>query len=166
MTPIQATFVGYSSRPCTLFSAYNTHTGVLAISVEADYRKDRREGCVVITNDKTVDRDALFSDDHLHDAIAAFFLLQAGMASDNKSPRLVFSEKTQRVNPSNAIEKDGMDASGPRYRISESITCAQMAALATAWYASCRADSVEGALEMFDKVNALNDLLSGKIVSI
>ena len=74
----------------------------------------------------------------------------------------MFSERAARSNPEQSIEKDGMDSSGPRFRISEGVTCGQMAALATCLHAS-RSGTIEQALNMFDALNALS---SGEIITI
>lgn len=163
---IQTTIVGYSGKPCSLFSVYDNDSKVLVISVEADYRRERRQDCMIITNDTEIERDGLFSEEELKASISAFFNMQAGVAIDGKSNRLVFSDKAARANPAQSIEKDGMDASGQRFRISESITCAQIAALATCWYANTRYGSVEKALDMADSINALEQLHYGGIWTI
>ena len=40
----------------------------------------------------------------------------------------------KRASPESAIEKDGLDSNGPRFRIAEGVTCGQIAALATCLY--------------------------------
>ncbi|SET41480.1 hypothetical protein SAMN05216326_12568 [Nitrosomonas marina] len=144
---IQSTFSGYGGGACTLFSLYDTDTNVLAIGVQAEFRKERRKDCIVITNDHDIDRDTLFTDDDIKAAISAFYALQQGVASDGKGARLVFSERAARSNPASSIEKDGIDVNGPRYRISENVTCGQMAALATCLHA-IKAGKVEQMLGM------------------
>lgn len=166
MIPIQSTIVGYQGMPKTLFSAYNPDTRVLVVSVEADYRAERRNECMVITNDDSVDRDMLFGEDDLQAAIESFFMLQGGVASDGKSPRLVFSEKAARANPTQSIEKDGMDTSGQRYRISENITSAQIAALAACWYAERKVKTIDSILDMAEKLNEIDVLAMGGIFTV
>ncbi len=161
-TKIQSTFIGYGGKPCTLFSLLDSETNILVVSAEGEYRKERRDGCVVITNDKGIPRDRLFADDDIKDAINAFYSLKNGIAVDGKSSRLAFSERAQRANPESSIEKDGIDQSGPRYRIAENITCAQMATLATCLHAM-KSSSIESALDMADE---LTRLLSGEVVTI
>lgn len=163
MIPIQATVVGFTGRPCTLFSGYDPDSGVLAVSVEAEYRRERRDGCVIITNDPDMARDVLFTEDHLRDAISAFYALQGGVATDGKSTRLGFADKAGRANPSSAIEKDGLDERGPKYRLAEGISCAQVATLATAWYAVHRAGAVQRTLQMAE---TLATLAQGGILTI
>jgi hypothetical protein len=150
MISIQSSIVGYSGKPCSLFSAYDEESKVLVVSVEADYRRERRDGCLIITNDPDIERDMLFSEEDMKEAISSFFSLQGGMAMDNKSNRLVFADKAARANPAQSIEKDGMDANGQKYRISENITCAQIAALATCNYVISRHGTVEKMMVMTD----------------
>ena len=155
MITIQATIVGYQGHPATLLSAYDPDTKVLAVMREEPYMQDRFKTSVVITNDKTINRDAYFDEEKLQDAIAAYFQLRDGLASDAISKRLVVSDRCARSDPSASIERDGMDSTGRKFRVSESITCAQIAALATCWYAESRADAVEKTLDMFDRLNEI-----------
>ncbi|SEN72092.1 hypothetical protein [Nitrosomonas marina] len=151
---IQSTFSGYGGGACTLFSLYDTDTNVLAIGVQAEFRKERRKDCIVITNDPDIDRDRLFTDDDIKAAISAFYALQQGVASNGKGSRLGFSETAARSNPTSSIEKDGIDVNGPRYRISENVTCGQMAALATCLHA-IKAGKVDQMLGMADELSML-----------
>lgn len=147
MIQIQATITGYGGRACSLFSAYDQDTRVLIIGAETEYRAVRRDGCIVLTNDPDIARDGLFEDHDLKPAIEAFYAFKSGFASDGKSPRMAFSERAVRANPEQIIEKDGLDAAGPRYRISDGATCGQMAALATFLYAS-KSTAIERAVKL------------------
>lgn len=159
---IQATFSGYAGVPCTLFSAYDVSRRILFVAKEAKLRPDRFERCIVITNDSAVTWDRLFTDDDMMRAISAYHALKQGVADDGITARLAFSDKVQRANPDGAIDRDGIDASGPRYRISDGMTCAQAAALATCLYAH-EAGAVEAAVSMADRLQLL---LSGDILTI
>lgn len=154
MLQIQATIIGYGGRACSLFSAYDPDSRVLIIGAEADYRAARRDGCIVLTNDPDIDRDALFKEDDLRPAIEAFYAFKAGVAADGKSPRVAFSERAVRANPEQIIEKDGMDSSGSKYRISEGATCGQMAALATFLHAS-KSASIERSVKLAEAFRVL-----------
>lgn len=135
MRQIQATFVGYGGKPRTIFSAYDEDADVLVIGAEADYRRERRDGCIVLSNDKSIQWDDWFGPDEMQAGINAFFELKHGLAADAKSPRIVFSDRAIRANPEQSIERDGFDETGPRYRVSDGVTCAQVAVLATCIYA-------------------------------
>ena len=144
---IQATFVGFGGMPITLFSLFDSETKVLAIAKETPYRSDRAKGCVVITNDPTIPRDELFSDDRLKPAIGAYFELRSSLSADGSSNRLNLGDTVTRNDPQSAIERDGIDASGQKYRVADSITCGQMAVLATCLYVM-KADSVQRSVDM------------------
>ncbi|MGI9213556.1 MAG: hypothetical protein ACR2HF_13875 [Methylococcaceae bacterium] len=136
MMPIQATMTGYSGKPATLFAGYDTDSRVLACSVEAAYRVERHGACAIITNDSGIQqRDMLFREADLADAIVAFYALMGGIATDGKSARLIFSDKAQRANPIDSIDKDGIGESGQKYRISDAVSNGKMATLAACWYA-------------------------------
>ena len=166
MILIQSTVSGYGGKPVSLFSAYDPDAEVLAISVEADYRRERRENCVVLTNDLTVPRDGLFTEDDMQDGINAFFSLKTGIASDGKSPRLTFGSRAGRADPSSVIEKDGVDTSGFRYRISDAVTCSQVAAVITCWYAYKRAGTLQNMFAMVDSLNSIGDRLNaGEVIT-
>ena len=164
MVKIQSTFIGYSGAPCTLFSLYEDESGVLVISVQADYKTERRDDCVIITNDSRIDRDVLFNDDSIGKAIDSYYLLKAGMSFDGSSSRLTFSDsgRASMANPESSIEKDGIDMNGPRYRISEGVTCGQMAALATCMYVM-NFDTIEQSVKMADD---LLKIMNGEVYSI
>lgn len=134
MIQIQATFKGYGGKACSLFSAYDDDKKVLVFSVESGYHTERRNGCIVLTNDLEVSREVLFKDVDLIPAIAAFYTLKSSLATDGASPRMHFAERAKRASPESAIEKDGLDSNGPRFRIAEGVTCGQIAALATCLY--------------------------------
>jgi len=165
MIPIQATIVGYNGKPCTLFSAYAKEAQVLTVVVSGEHRRDRREGCIVITNDLNIERDSLFLESEFSSAISAYFSLKDGAAQDGKSARLIFSDKAAATNPNQAIEKDGMDTSGPKYRMQE-ITNAQVAVLATCWYAASTASTINTVLDFADKLLDLDILSRGGILTI
>lgn len=156
MIPIQVTIAGYSGKPCSLFAAYDESNKVLVISLEASHRRSRRDGCAVITNDKEIDRDSLFTDENLKDSIHSFFTLNQGVAIDGKSSRLVFSDKAARANPAQSIEKDSVDSSGQKFRVSETISCAQVAALAACWYADTKYGTFSKVIGMFDALSSLD----------
>lgn len=164
---IQATIIGFGGKAVTLFSAYDSDKKILAVSTIAPYKRERFSDSLVITNDKQIDRDSLFMESDLKDAINAFFAMSGGVALDGKSARIVFGEKATRAMPSNAIEKDGLDASGTKYRISETVTCDQIATLATAWYCHNRADSTNAALDFMDSLSEkMAKLEVGRILTI
>ena len=131
---IQTSISGYGGSPCTLFSTYDEEKRIAVIAVEAEYRADRRAGCLVVTNDLHIERDELFKDEHIKPAIKSYFDLKGGVAADGQSTRLVFSDRAIRSAPESIIERDGYDENGPRYRVADGVGCAHIAALATCYH--------------------------------
>ena len=166
MIQAQATIVGYAGKPCTLFSAYNEESEILVISKDTDFRRERREGCFVITNDPDIERDALFTEEQFHEAIGAYYALAQGISMDGKSSKLAFLNQVQRANPAQSIEKDGMDANGQKYRISENISCLQIAALATCWHFNQRFGTVQKMLDLSEQILELERFHYGDIITI
>ncbi|GAB4059212.1 hypothetical protein [Uliginosibacterium sediminicola] len=144
---IQATISGFGGEPGTVFSGYDQDSKILVVSKAVGYKKDRFRSCLVITNNKDLDNESLFGVEQFNDAIKAFYALRGGVASDSRSRRLSFDNDASRANPENAIEQDGLDANGPRYRISPDLTNIQAAVLATCLYA-VNADSISDVVEM------------------
>ena len=132
-TLIQATFVGYQGEPCTVFSVYDS-TERLAVGAIKNYQKARREGCVVITNDTTLERDLFFTDEMLAEAISGYFTLRNGIAKDGGN-RLVIGQTNNRASPEGAVQALEVSTNGRKYQINPEISNAQMALLATCYYA-------------------------------
>lgn len=169
MLKIQANVIGFDGRPATVFSGYDEKTLILGIATIAkNYQRDRAEGCLLITNDLTIERDSLFTMDDLSSSIQSYFDMAGSTAIDGITPRLAFRDAAQRAKPT--IEKDGMDENGIKYRISEDSTCGQIAVLATCWFCYTRVTSIESAIDMFDELNNFNNPVSdfeiGGIISI
>lgn len=161
---IQTSISGYKDKPCTLFSAYDDESRILIISVQAnEYWNKRKDDCLVISNDREMPKDRSFSEKEFRDAIHAYCALQNGLAEDGKSNRLVIGERATRANPESAIQADGMDERGTKFRVHEDITNAQVAALATclcAYRASSIEDSVRMTEDIFDVLNGHEILMT------
>lgn len=169
MIAIQTNIAGYEGKPCSLFSSYEQDTHILTVVAESAYNKQRRDGCILISNDKKSDYDSLFSEAQFARAIDDFFTLLNGVAADGRSSRILFHEKITRANPKTAIEKDGYSENGQKFRIDDKITNLQMAVLATCYYANSCADAIENALTMFDQLNTATDyqeFLIGEIFTV
>lgn len=160
MIKIQASISGYSGSPATVFSAYDEAAGILAVSVDAAYRRDRVKDCTVIANSSAVAYDKLFTEKELPAAIDAYFAMLNGISTDGMSSRLSFGERAVRTNPDSAIEFDAMNESGKKFRVNASITNAQMAVLASCLYA-IRATEVA---DMIDMTETMLDILRGHSV--
>lgn len=162
--PIQCTISGFLGKACTLFSMLNTDTGVLVIAVEAEYRTERRNGTVVISNEE-IARDVPFTEKDILPAIRAFYALKTGIAADGKSNRLVFGERGQRANPDSAVEHDGVDSAGVKYRVSDTITNLQVACLATCLHAT-KASKIEQALSMMDEFDPSRGKINIEFITV
>lgn len=167
--PIQAIFAGFNNKAATVYSIYDDERLVLAVSVQAEFTRDRREGCVLITNDSTLpDYDVLFVEEMFQDAIASYFFLLNGVGSDSVSKRLVIADKAMRSDPAMALEADGMNETGAKYRINPEMTSAQMAVLATAWYANMKGSLAERTIDFWEDVKMPDFMLGfdkGEVVT-
>lgn len=146
-TLIQATFVGYQGDPCTLFSVYDSSER-LAVGAIKNYQKARRDKCVVITNDVTIERDLFFTEEMLMEAIQSYFTLRNGIATDGGN-RLVIGQTNNRASPEGAVQTLELSTSGRKYQVNPEITNAQVALLATCYYATSATAIVE-TIEMGD----------------
>jgi len=161
MIQIQANMAGFAGRPQTVLGALDEETGILVIAAVVDVIP-RRDGCVLIETDSRADRDSLFSYEDLKSAISAYYELKGSVAADGKSACLRFTERAMRADPSGGIELDGIDVSGPIYRISPEAGNAQIGALALCRYAR-NFSTISDTLGMADE---LGRLLSGQAVTI
>lgn len=114
---------GYAGSQVSLYCAFDPGTDMLLIGSAGDYDPGPRDGFLKVTNIES-DRafDLVFLNEETKDAIEAYFEMSArGM--------LTLGEKVQRFNPSAQIERDGMDESGPKYRVAPGINSGQVAVL-------------------------------------
>lgn len=146
---IRVNISGYKGAAASVFSAFDAQAGILSVARESpSIESDDRPGFLRISNQVTdPHRDALFVEDELSDAIRAYFDLRG-------CGRLILSEALRRHDPSNRIESDGVDERGTKYRISQDITCGQIAVLAACWYAR-RQSGVESTREMFSALRLI-----------
>lgn len=145
---IQASISGYSGARATVYSLYRD--GVLLVAKISDYREARFEDCAVVSNVLLPERDAAFGEEHLKDAIDGMHVMRS-------EGRLHIDNAANMADPASRVEFDSMDVNGRNYRVHPEITCAQIAVLASVWFASqsrVRNDMVE----MAEK---LADILSG-----
>jgi hypothetical protein len=146
---IRVNMSGYKGAAVSLFAAFDPRTSVLNAAREHPAQElVDRPGFLRISNQvDDPNRDALFSEDELSDAIRAYHDMRAG-------GRLVMAPALQRHDPSNRIEADGVDERGTKYRISSDITAGQVAILAACWYAR-RQSGLESARQMFAEMKAM-----------
>lgn len=163
---IQSTISGYSGKPCSLFSGYDMDTRILSVHAEKPFVRDRFSDCVVISNQLDIERDLTFSEEHFNEAIRCFFEMRQGVSIDGVSERLIFSDSVARARPEQSVEKGDMDANGQKYRINEAISCLQVAALATCWYANTKAEIIQKTVEFADVMNKSWQASTGCIITI
>ncbi|MCO7216869.1 hypothetical protein [Halomonas sp. OfavH-34-E] len=161
MIKLQANISGFAGRPATVLGAFDEATGILVIAAVADVMP-RRDDCVLVETDPRADRDSLFEYGDLKEAITAYYDLKGSVADDGRSACLRFMEKAMRADPAGGIEMDGVDVTGPIYRISPDAGNAQVGALALCRYAK-RYGAVADTLSMADD---LARLMGGQAVTI
>lgn len=128
---IQASISGYNGMASTVFSVYDTESGVLVVAKVKPFIRNRQDDCLVITNDSVITRDSLYSQEDFKESITAFNAIKNSLTPDGKSSRLVIKESANMANPDIAIELDKVEESGPKYILRPDITNAQVACLAT-----------------------------------
>lgn len=125
---VQICIGGYQGPAITIGCVIDDKTGVLTVGKQYDFTEKRMEGFALVTNLDLPDYDFLFTDDHLREAIRNYFR-RVGQETIGIAPTLL------RYQPDNRIERDAVDESGPRYRISPDIDNGQLAVLAAVAYA-------------------------------
>ncbi len=114
---------GYSGTPVSLYCAFDPSTDVLLVARAGDYEDAARDGFLKVSSlasDKEF--DMLFESDQTKEAIEAYFEMDSRRM-------LTLGEQVQRFNPASQIERDGMDESGPKYRVAPGINSGQVAVL-------------------------------------
>ena len=160
--PIQCNIGGFSGAPVTLFSALDESTGLLTIAAISAFHKDRRAGCLVISNVRGLERDMAFTDEQIREAIDAWQAIRHDTV-DGGASRLIYTERARRADPSSVIEPDGLDERGRKYRLAEHVANEAVATLATCLWAS----RAESRTDVLDTVSDLaGALLSGQAISI
>jgi len=166
MQKIQANISGFSSRACTLYSALDTASGIVFVSTLKPLQPIRQADCLLVASDPQAERDVLFSADGLSDAIAAWQHLKSSVAKDGTPTRLHVGQQVQRANPQAAIEQDGWDAHGPRWRMNATVNNEQMAVLATCLIA-VKHSAIATVLTTSQNANAaITRILSGQVYTL
>lgn len=134
---IQANIVGFKGVPVSLFSVYDTDLGILSIAKQTKYSTEKKQRCLLITNNpKENHRDLLFTQDDFKAAIHAFNWLENGLAADKVSKRLQIDSSVNFCNPNAVIDLDKLEESGPKYRLDSEMTNSHVACLASCFYAA------------------------------
>lgn len=136
---------GYAGEAVTLYGAYDPSNDVLLVAKEDKYADGPRPGFLLITNqERDQAREALFTEDDFSEAINAFFELD-GLRL------LTLSDSVKRHNPSARIERDGINESGVKYRISPDMTCGQVGVMVACLFAN-RQRGVRSAADFFNEL--------------
>jgi hypothetical protein len=143
---------GFHGQAASLFCAYDPQTDILLAAKAADaYEVTARPGFLHVTNqsgDPVV--DALFDNENMQEAIQAYFDMEAmGL--------LQFGDLAQRFNPQSKLERDGLDASGPKYRVAPDMSCGQVAVLVACHFARAQRGMSE-AMSAFDEISSLTTI--------
>jgi hypothetical protein len=158
---LQATIGGISANASdageTVYGIFEVGTGVLLIDGASTVRSGeievRRPRHAVVTNNPAADdRDELFQDESIRQAIEDYFAMSGrGL--------LEIDPKVARVNPSTKIEPDGMDDHGRKFRVAPDISNGQMAVLVMCWFA-LRQTAIAGQLAAFDDMGIDTDIVT------
>ena len=139
---------GQQGQPVSLFAAYDPETDVIVIARESKYEVVPRDGFLRVTmRDADPEHDMVFTENEYHDAIVAFFDLDA-------MNLVQFANGLAKLSPENKIERDGMDERGVKYRIAPDIGNAQAAVL-IACYAARRQRLVAQAEDFMGELGSL-----------
>lgn len=144
---LQVAISGFMGQATVLLCVIDDDTGVLTIGKQAPFTEERKEGFALVTNLDLPDYDFEFTDKHLSDAIRSYFS-RAGQ------DMVAFAPSLTRYQPDNRIEKDTVDESGPRYRISPDIDNGQIAVLAAVAFAT-KQKPISAAAEMMNELSQL-----------
>jgi hypothetical protein len=120
---IQSVATGYKGKAANLLGALDTDTGLLVVAREMPPGQVF-EGATVVTNDpRSGDRDSLFTEEKLQDAIRLFFRAKANGTIE------IMSALTKH-DPDHFIEVQGIEERGSRYRLNPDFTNGNAAVLA------------------------------------
>lgn len=159
---IQSTIGGFQGAPVTVFSALDDASGVLTVAAIGSLHKARRDDCVVLGNILGLERDMEFSDSDIRTAIDAWNAIRHDRV-EGGHPRLVFTDRARKADPSSLIESDGLNEHGRQWRLAEHVGNEAVAVLATCLWAH-RADTRESVLGTAEGM--VGDILSGRAVTV
>lgn len=146
--------IGGFGPPVTVWCVWDRAAKILAVAAESPLMRERREGCVVISNVTDVDRDRAFDSSMISRAIDHYWTLSTGVAVDGVSRQIVYADKAQRLSPESAVERDRIGVDGPIYQLSDTVTSGHVAVLAAADYAM-ESGRIDAAIDMADMISRL-----------
>lgn len=152
---LQACIHGYSGKPATVLATYAEDGGAVFIAKSVSYRQERVSDSVLIANSELPEMEHHFKEDSLGDAIEAFNRLRNGGL-------ISFDKSVQGLDPTGAIEQDGITETGRKMRISPDIKNDQIAILAICLYAGKARTNAK----VMDMMDALMRIQGGSILTI
>lgn len=164
MLKIQANIQGYMGKPTTVLAALDEETGILVVAKSVPMIA-RFEDSFLIAADHHADRDSLFTDSDLAGAISGYFKLKGSVAEDGVTSCLRFRELAATADPAAVIEHDGVDVSGPKYRIAPDASNAHIATLAICAYAA-RHTAIDDTLSLADDIMDVMRIMDGHVLTI
>lgn len=142
---------GFSGPPTTLVCVLD-ESGVLVVAKSIAFTEERVKDFAMVSNMDLQANDYRYTDDDMREAIRAYFTRMAQGLID-------LVDELSRFQPHQAIEKDQIDESGPRYRLSPDITNGQLAVLAAVSYAE-RQSPLRSTLDAMDEITKLYEFMS------
>lgn len=161
MRALQATITSFGGRPVSVLAALDEESGILVVAASVEAH-ERRPEVFLIADNPRADRDMSFGIERLTEALAAYTTLRQRPAPDGQGNCLRFGQRALNADPASAIESDGLDVTGPRYRLSPDIDNAKVATLALCLYA-VRQPLIAETVAFSD---TLNRLLHGQVVTL
>ncbi len=144
---LQAVIGGYAGEATCVIGNYDVKTGVLVVANKMKYREARIEpDLALITNLTFEESDFIFKEEDFRNAIRHFFSM--------KGQKLIVLHTTidGSLDPSNQIERQGIDENGPKYAIMPDMSNGAMCVLAMVAYVS-KQQSIISAIETAEEMS-------------
>lgn len=137
---IQAIFKGYAGDGVTVYSKWTN--GILVVNKIVDYRPDRYKDCLIIADADVPERESLFTDEHVSDAIGAYMHMKA-------CGELDIGDAAARGNPEYWVQDADTNNGLRRFMVKPQVENAVVAVLATCWQVK-RTKAITKSLSMMD----------------
>ncbi|MAK43184.1 MAG: hypothetical protein CMN80_03390 [Spongiibacter sp.] len=156
---MQVNMSGYKGRACSLVAIYNPETRMLVLA-RFNPRRAFVDGRiqVSISPDAKENPTVLFKESSLTDAIQSYFTMVGDATAGDSRLTAISAEKVKKGDPvtpadmpDSSIERDGMDATGWKYRVQE-ITNKSMAILAACHYIETSYEAAQNAADFAESL--------------
>ena len=141
---------GYGANgaaPVTILCVFDEGTGVLVAGKSITFKESRVEGFAMVTNLELAERDFLFTNEHLRDAIRDYNARSGQGLID-------ISDELSRWKPDNKVDLVGVDERGPKYQLSPDIGNGEVAILAAVAFVTAQ-EPITGAIDAMSEFNEL-----------